>query len=117
MKLSPTDATDVLSSCRITSVGPWDILVTTQPRAGLRNASSGIGTTSPSPQRKAKYGNRKYSKRSFMRYIDYQEDEAPVAGLPRDEDPVTKALSDYVLVVEFYDLVEEKMVVWSPDYR
>ena len=116
MKLSPTNATDVLSRVEITPVGPWDILVDDAASSWVTQRFIGHRYYVPLATAKAKYGNRKYSKRSFIRYIDYQEDEAPVAAYHRDEDPVTKALSDFILVIEFYDMEKEKMKVWSPDW-
>jgi hypothetical protein len=117
MKLSSTDSRDVLRRVEVTPVGPWDILVDDAASSWATQRYVGHIYYVPLSEAKEKYGNKQYAKRSFMRYIDYQSEDEQVAAYRRDDDPVNKEIADYVLLVEFYDLVEEKMFVWSPDYR
>ena len=116
MKLSATTAKDVLRRVDITPVGPWDIIVDDAASSWVTQRFVGHRYFLPLAAAKRKFGNKKYAKRRFLRYIDYQEEEGDVAAYRREEDPVSKQLSDFILVVELYDLVKERMLVWSPDY-
>jgi hypothetical protein len=116
MKLTPSREKDVLRRVEMTAVGPWDIIVDDAASSWQTQRYVGHRYFVPLEEAKKKYGNKKYAKRSFTRYIDYQDEPQMVAAYRRDEDPVTNQIDDFVLVVEFYDLVKERMLVWSPDY-
>ena len=116
MKLSATDAKDVLRRVEVTPVGPWDIIVDDSASSWATQRYVGHRYYVPLEAAKRKYGNKKYAKRSFTRYIDYQDEDELVSAYHRDDDPINKQLTDFILVVEIYDLIKEKMFVWSPDY-
>ena len=117
MKLSPTSAKDVLRRVQVTAVGPWDILV--DDAAGSWQTQRFVGHQYYVSIKEAteRYGDHDYAQRTFKRYIDYQDDDDDAPALRRDEDPIARTLDDYILVVEFYDLIDQRMVVWSPDYN
>lgn len=116
MKLTGNDNTDVLSRVDMTPLGPWDVIVDDAASSWETQRFVGHRYYLPLDVAKQKYGNKKYAKRTFARYIDYQdEDDTP--AYHRDSDPTAMPISDYILVVEFYDLVKERMLVWSPDYQ
>jgi len=116
MKLTGNDSPDVLSRVDMTPLGPWDVIVDDAASSWETQRFVGHRYYLPLDVAKQKYGNKKYAKRTFARYIDYQdEDDTP--AYHRDSDPTAMPISDYILVVEFYDLVKERMLVWSPDYQ
>ena len=116
IKLCPNDTKDVLRRVELTAVGPWDILVDESAGSWQTQRFVGHRYYVPIEEAKKRYGDRDYSVRTFKRYIDYQDDDDDAPALRRDEDPIARTIDDYVLVVEFYDLVDERMVVWSPDF-
>lgn len=116
IKLCPNDTKDVLRRVELTSVGPWDILVDESSGSWQTQRFVGHRYYVPIEEAKKRYGDRDYAVRTFKRYIDYQDDDDDAPALRRDEDPIARTIDDYVLVVEFYDLVDERMVVWSPDF-
>jgi hypothetical protein len=116
IKLCPNDTKDVLRRVELTSVGPWDILVDESSGSWQTQRFVGHRYYVPIEEAKKRYGDRDYAVRTFKRYIDYQDDDDDAPALRRDEDPIARTINDYVLVVEFYDLVDERMVVWSPDF-
>ena len=116
MKLTPTNTKDVLRRVEITPVGPWDIIVDDAASSWDTQRFVGHRYFMPLEDAKKKYGSKQYAKRSFARYIDYQDESEMVAAYRRDEDPVTKQIHDFILVVEFYDLITERLLVWSPDF-
>ena len=116
IKLCPNDTKDVLRRVELTAVGPWDILVDESAGSWQTQRFVGHRYYVPIEEAKKRYGDRDYAARTFKRYIDYQDDDDDAPALRRDEDPIARTIDDYVLVVEFYDLVDERMVVWSPDF-
>lgn len=116
MKLSPCDARDPLQRVEVTPVGPWDVIVDAAASSWSTQRFVAHRYYVPLDQAKERYGNKVYAKRCFTRYLDRQEagDDTPAAR--RDEDKPAQAISDFIMVVEFYDLVKERMLVWSPDY-
>lgn len=117
MKLSPARSKDVLRRVQVTSVGPWDILVDDAAGSWQTQRFVGHQYYVPIDEATERYGAHDYAKRTFKRYIDYQDDDDDTPSQRRDEDPIAKSLNDYILVVEFYDLVDQRMVVWSPDFN
>lgn len=116
MKLCANDTPDVLRRVDMTPVGPWDIIVDDAASSWSTQRFVGHRYYVPLEEAKRKYGNKQYSKRTFARYIDRQdEDDTP--AYRRDEDSIGQPVADFILVVEFYDLVKEKMFIWSPDYK
>ena len=116
MKLCANDTPDVLRRVDMTPVGPWDIIVDDAATSWATQRFIGHRYYLPLAEAKRKYGNKQYSKRTFARYIDRQDaDDTP--AYRRDEDSITEPVADFILAIEFYDLVKEKMFVWSPDFK
>jgi hypothetical protein len=115
LKLTATDAPDVLNRVDATPIGCWDIIVDDTASSWETQRFIGHRYFLPIESAKAKYGAKKYAKRSFTRFTDTQDDQDTPAWR-RDNEPVEGQVNDYILVVEFYDLVKERMLVWSPDY-
>jgi hypothetical protein len=115
LKLTASDAPDVLNRVDMTPICPWDVLVDDTASSWATQRYIGHRYFLPLDVAKAKYGNKKYSKRTFSRFLDNQDDDNTPA-YRRATDPVEQVTDDYILVVEFYDLVADKMVVWSPDF-
>jgi len=116
IKLSPNESKDPLRRVELTSVGPWDVLVDESAGSWQTQRFVGHRYYVPLEEAKRRYGDRDYALRTSKRYIDYQDDDDDAPAMRRDEDPISRTIDDYVLVVEFYDFVEERMVVWSPDF-
>ena len=117
MKLSPCSSRDPLNRVEVTPVGPWDVLVDAAASSWKTQRYIGHRYYLPIEAAKRKYGSKVYAKRAFTRFLDHQEsgdDSAP--AWRRDEDREVAPVSDFVMVVEFYDMVKERMLVWSPDY-
>lgn len=115
LKLTANDAPDVLQRVDATPICPWDVLVDDTASSWATQRYIGHRYYLPIAAAKAKYGNKQYALRTFSRYLDTQDaDNTP--AYRRANEPVEQTTDDYIIVVEFYDLVQEKMFVWSPDY-
>ena len=115
MKLTASDSPDVLNRVDLTPICPWDVLVDDTANSWATQRYIGHRYYLPADVAKQKFGAKHYAKRSFTRYIDDQDDTGTPA-YRRDNEAVHRMSDDYVMVVEFYDLVKERMVVWSPDF-
>lgn len=118
VKLCAQTNADVLQRVAAEPVGPWDVIVDDTASTWSGQRYVGHRYYVPIDVAKERFGAKKYAKRSFSRFLDNQgeDDEGDVPVWRRDEDPNPEQIEDYILVVEFYDLVENKLRVWSPDY-
>lgn len=118
VKLCAQTNADVLQRVAAEPVGPWDVIVDDTASTWSGQRYVGHRYYVPIDVAKERFGAKKYAKRSFSRFLDNQgeDNEGDVPVWRRDEDPNPEQIEDYILVVEFYDLVENKLRVWSPDY-
>jgi hypothetical protein len=119
IKLCPTDAADPLRRVQVAPVGPWDVLVDDTASSWSTQRFVGHRYYLPLVEAKKRYGNKKLVPRHFDRFLENNEDnesEGEASAYRRDSDPMPKAVGEFIMVVEFYDLMDETMKVWSPDY-
>lgn len=117
MKLSTSRQEDVFQRVKMTPVGPWDVIVDSSADSWSTQRFIGHIYHVPLDVCRSQYGKKKYSPRRFSRYLTKDMDDDTVTYHDSgDRDVEVDPLGDFVLVVEFYDLVKEKMFVWSPDY-
>lgn len=116
MKLTANSSPDVLNRVDLTPVCPWDVLVDDTANSWETQRYIGHRYYLPVATANEKFGSKHYAKRSFSRFIDDQDDTGTPA-YRRDNEAVHRMSDDYIMVVEFYDLVKERMVVWSPDFK
>lgn len=116
MKLCPTDASDVLRRVQVMPVSPWDVVVDTSAPSWSTQRYVGHRYYLPVVEAKRRYGAKKYVPRKFDRWIENQDDAEDTPAYRRDNDPMPVEIGEFIMVVEYYDLVDETMKVWSPDY-
>ena len=112
LKLAPCAADDALDRSEMEPVGPWDILVDDTAATWEKQRWIGHRYHLPLNEAREKFGAKRFAKRSFQRYLDLSV--TPSAEDERPED--SGGLEDYILVIELYDLVDNRLLFWSPDY-
>jgi hypothetical protein len=115
-KLVPCEVKDPLQRVQVACVAPWDTIVDASSTTWTKQRYVGHRYFLPLSEAKERYGKRKWAKRSFRRYLDREDPEqenVPARERQGDEDRVE---GDFVMIVELYDMVKERMLVWSPDY-
>jgi len=116
IKLMPNMNPDPFKRVTVAAVAPWDIIVDTDAYDWDSQKITGHRYYLTLKEAKEKFGNKKFEAHSLVRFLDkgMSDERGYKSGrADADEDPVFQ----YVEIVEFYDLQDNKFVVWSPDYK
>ena len=123
LKLYATAHPDPFKRVGVSAVACWDIIVDTDAPAWLQQKYVGHRYHLTIEEAKEKYGNKKYTTHQLVRFLDSDTEDSNAPYLGMNLNPAQEAQNEvdspfeYIQVVEFYDLVENKMYVWSPDYK
>jgi hypothetical protein len=120
LKLAPVESTDPLRRVSASALPPWEVIV--DATAASWDQQRWIGHTYLTPVADAvqRYGKRKalFQSRAYTRWLDTGY-TAPRSGYaPGDQmiAPVGDSDSNWVRIVEVYDLLADKLLIWSPDF-
>tara|TARA_R100001594_G_scaffold149831_1_gene208792 strand:+ start:848 stop:2539 length:1692 start_codon:yes stop_codon:yes gene_type:complete len=114
IKLLPNNHADPFKRVSVVAIPPWNVIVDTD--AGSWSDQKFVAHRYYITLKEAqdKYGLKKYSAHPLIRFLDrVTEDQGYNNEHAKDSHPEF----EYVEIVEFYDLVADKLYVWSPDYR
>lgn len=125
IKMAPMESVDPLKRVAVSAVPPWEVIV--DDTAGSWAAQRYVGHTFLMPLKEARerYGHRRdsYRSRPYVKWIEaahtgggrgYGGGNDTSLGLSPDSN---NPHSEFIRVVEMYDLRSDKLLVWSPDYR
>ena len=114
IKLIPNDPPDPFKRVSICSIAPWDAIVDTDASAWADQKFVGHRYYLTVKETRERFGPKKYSGHPLVRFLDRTEGDQGYNGrTDEDEQPEFQ----YVEIVEFYDLADDKMYVWAPDYQ
>lgn len=122
LKMYATQHPDPFKRVGVSAVPCWDVIVDTDAPSWGQQKYVGHRYHITVDEAKEKYGNKKYSTHKLIRFLDYEDDDnnAPYMGLQLNSTSEASDEKDapfeYIQVLEFYDLANDKMYVWSPDY-
>jgi|14BtaG_2_1085337.scaffolds.fasta_scaffold07582_2 hypothetical protein len=111
LKMSPVDHPDPFRRVRTTPVKPWDILVDDKADSWDDQRYIGHRYWVPLHKARALWGNKKYKAQAKSDYLD--NDVPDGAGVTESE---SDDFDKFIQVVEFYDMVSDRLLVWSPNY-
>ena len=114
LKLIPNDHPDPFKRVSICAIPPWDVIVDTDATAWTDQKYIGHRYYLTLKEAREKYGPKKYSAHSLIRFLDRAEGDDGYQNTSTQE---VGPEFQYVEVIEFYDLENDKLVVWSPDYQ
>lgn len=113
MKLAPVESVDPLKRVECAALPPWEVIV--DPTATSWEAQRWVGHTYLMPLKEAtvRYGRRKssFTARAYTKWIDTPDGVENTTQADGEPD-----VSQWVRVVEVYDLRSDKLLVWSPDF-
>lgn len=115
IKLYVKDETqpEPLARIGIEPIHPWDVVVDDTARSWDDQRFIGHLYLVPLTDMKARFGRdpANFTPRKFARFIEGQ-DRAVDTESPGDE-----TIDQAVLILEFYDIVNDALMFWSPDYK
>lgn len=114
IKLLPNENNDPFKRVSVVAIPPWNVIVDTD--AGSWNDQKCVAHRYYITLKEAqdKYGPKKYSAHPLIRFLDRVTEDQ---GYNQDHSYDSEPEFQYVEIVEFYDLVNDKLYVWSPDYK
>tara|TARA_R110000787_G_scaffold52819_2_gene124199 strand:+ start:894 stop:2570 length:1677 start_codon:yes stop_codon:yes gene_type:complete len=114
IKLIPNDHPDPFKRVSICSVAPWDAIVDTDASSWGDQKFVGHRYYLTVKDAREKFGSKKFSGHPLVRFLDRTTGDQ---GYNERTDEAEQPEFQYVEIVEFYDLADDKMYVWSPDYQ
>ena len=115
MKLVPNAHPDPFKRISVSAVAPWDVIVDTDATSWSDQKFIGHRYFLTIADAKKKYGNKKFATHSLLRFLD-QGTELEETGY-RESNTNDDMVFEYVEIVEFYDLENDHLMIWSPDYK
>lgn len=112
LKLAPVENVDPLKRVALSALPPWEVLV--DDTAGSWDQQRFVGHVFLMPLQEAARKFQKqetdFSPRGYSRWVDGTSQ--PSGAIQND----TTSVDRWVRVVELYDLMDDRLLVWSPDY-
>ena len=116
LKLSYSDEADIFRRVQASAVAPWDLIVDLDASSWLDQSFCAHRYYITVEEAKYRFGNRKYSPHSVVRYLDQQQEENTVFASYQAQEPERSVFS-YVEIVELYNLADNRFYIWSPDWK
>jgi len=113
LKLIPNDHPDPFQRVSICSIAPWDVIVDTDAPSWKDQKFVAHRYYITLKEAQQKYGPKKYDAHPLIKFLDQPDGDYGYQGRTENIEPEFQ----YVEIVEFYQLEEDKLVVWSPDYQ
>jgi hypothetical protein len=119
LKLAPIENIDPLKRVACAALPPWEVIVDATAASWDQQRYVGHVYLMPMPEAEARFAkgeSQDFRSRVYSKWIDAAT--TGNGGLIReDEQTVTPDSEKWIRVVELYDLLADKLLVWSPDYR
>lgn len=113
IKLAPVDAPDVYHRVDATPVPGWDVIVDTAATTWETQRYVGHRYWISTTDAKARWGNKDFRSQTRTDYLtqpNTRRSDRP-AYVPTDE------LHEFIQVVEVYDLVSDRLLIWSSQWK
>ena len=111
-KLVPQPTTDVYDKLLPLALPPWEVIVDRDAVRPDRQRFCGHIYYMPLHEAKEKFGNKKFEPTDRRTYFNNQP------GMPNYEEyrPRNTQFDKYIKIVEMYDMVNDKLQFWSPNW-
>ena len=116
LKLAPVENIDPLKRVACAALPPWEVIVDASASSWGQQRWVGHVTLMPVAEAEARYKKdaAAFRPRAYSKWIDQA---TTGTGLVNEDSQATVPDSDkWIQVVEIYDLLNDKLLVWSPDY-
>jgi len=110
LKLAPCKTTDILEMVDIRAVQPWDVIVDLEADMWERQRYCAHIYYMNIKEAEERFGTRNFTGVGKVDYFDKYSTSMPTVK------PILESMS-YVQIVEFYNLVRDKLYFYSPQYK
>jgi len=120
VKLSPVPSVDPLKRVAAAALPPWEVVVDATACSWDQQRYVGHVYLMPLPEAAERYGKPEgeFTPRIYTKWIDASStlgSKAVVGITPNDSS--VPGVEKFVRIVEVYDLLADKLLVWSEDYK
>ena len=120
IKLSPVPSVDPLKRVAAAALPPWEVIVDATACAWEQQRYVGHVYLMPLPEASERYGKAEadFTPRIYTKWIEASSalGSKSVVGISPNDNSVP-GMEKFVRVVEVYDLLADKLLVWSEDYK
>lgn len=120
IKMSPVESVDPLKRVAASSLPPWEVIVDATAGSWDQQRYVGHVYLMPLPEAAARYGKPEtdFKPRTYSQWIDGATTSATNMGVTGSTSnyATVPTMEKFVRVVEVYDLLADKLLVWSEDY-
>ena len=121
MKLAPVENVDPMKRVSCAALPPWEVIVDATACSWDQQRHVGHVYLMPLPEAAERYGKdaTTFRARAFTKWIEATGIAGRSTMMGAGLDANTAAVPDndrWVRIVEMYDLLEDRLLVWSPDY-
>lgn len=120
IKLSPVESVDPLKRVAASALPPWEVIVDATACAWEQQRYIGHVYLMPLQEAVVRYGKKEgeFTSRVYSKWIEDTSalgSQATVGLSPNDIS--TPGVEKFVRIVEMYDLLADKLLVWSEDFK
>jgi hypothetical protein len=114
LKLAPVEDIDPLRRIAIMAIPPWELVLDRSAPEWSRQRYVGHSYQMPLAEARMRYSRpaNAFVPRAFQKWLDVED--GPYQSQGRYGEVADER--DWVRVVEMYDLIADRLLVWSPDY-
>ena len=120
VKLSPVPSVDPLKRVAAAALPPWEVIVDATACAWEQQRYVGHVYLMPLPEAAERYGKTEtdFTPRIYTKWIEASSatGSKSVVGISPNDNSVP-GMEKFVRIVEVYDLLADKLLVWSEDYK
>jgi hypothetical protein len=114
-KMTARPSNDPYERVALTFVLPWDLIVDKTALSWETQRYVGHKYMLQVDEAKERFGNKDYNTIEYTQFIDADNTEANGTG-PLKSSAATAAVNQFIQVVEMYDLCNDRLLYWSPQY-
>ena len=118
IKLAPVESVDPLKRVSTAALPPWEVLVDATASSWEQQRYVGHAYLMPLDEATVRYSKSEddFRPRVYSKWIDSAEIAGKSQSLGYDTSANPPTSEKWIRVVEVYDLLEDKLLVWSEDY-
>lgn len=114
-KMAAKPSADPYERVSLTFVLPWDLIVDKTALSWDTQRYVGHKYMLQVDEAKERFGNKDYNTIEYTQFIDADNTDANTTGALKAS-AATAAVNQFIQVVEMYDLCNDKLLYWSPQY-